>query len=99
MARWRRPAPRTFDCPHCGEPVRAGAPACRGCGSDLATGWSADAELDLGSIPLGEEDFDYESWLASELGAGTGLAARRRRWTRVLAGLVVLALLLWLLAR
>lgn len=95
----RRPAPRSFDCPHCGARVRMGAAACRSCGSDLETGWSEDAELDLGSLPLGEEDFDYESWLAAELGGGPSPAARRARRTRILAGLVVLAFLIWLLAR
>lgn len=99
MAGRRRNPGRTFDCPHCGEPVRRGAAACRACGSDTATGWSQDAELDLGSIPLGDEDFDYESWLARELEGERGREARRRLRTRILAGLVLAAMLIWLLAR
>ena len=99
MARRPKTPAQTFDCPHCGAAVRAGAAACRECGSDVATGWADDAELDLGSIPLGDDDFDYEAWLAAELGEGDGAAARRARRVRWMAGLVVLAMLLWLFLR
>lgn len=40
-----------FACPHCGEPVAKGSPACRECGSDAQTGWSPN--WDEGATPEG----------------------------------------------
>ncbi len=97
MARKRKQSGRSFDCPHCGEAVRAGALACRACGSDLETGWAEDAQLDLGSLPESCDDFDYDAWLEREVGGATGATARRAWVPRLLALLVVLAMLIWLL--
>ena len=95
--RGRRKAEASFECPHCGERVRAGALACPACGSDARTGWSDESDEDsAGTEELSADaDFDYEAFLARE-GLG-GRRARRSRARRVLAGVVLLVLVAWLL--
>jgi hypothetical protein len=39
-------------CPHCGADVRQGARVCRECGSDAATGWLDEAEIDYQRVDL-----------------------------------------------
>lgn len=57
MSRRDRP---TEPCPHCGEPVRVGAPVCRHCGSDAETGWADPEEIAYQSVDIpdvyGEEE-------------------------------------------
>ncbi|MFN2475632.1 MAG: hypothetical protein ABR526_04740 [Chthoniobacterales bacterium] len=56
-------------CPVCGEDVPPRALACPGCGADHKSGWRDDAETYDG-IDLGEEDFNYNEFVASEFGSG-----------------------------
>ncbi|HEX9794324.1 MAG TPA: zinc ribbon domain-containing protein [Planctomycetota bacterium] len=91
--------PKTFPCPHCGEPVRSGARSCRECGSDAGTGWAEDADTDYAALDLPEpmDDADYEDFLARELGTGSRARAhwfKVRLFQWVAIGMVVL-LLVW----
>lgn len=52
MAATRKSPQEFFDCPNCGEPVRAGAAACRHCGSDDRTGWQSGEEIDYQSVDV-----------------------------------------------
>jgi len=74
--RRKRSAPRSFVCPHCGAEVRAGASSCPECGSDESTGWAVDADLAGADIPEGygngyggDDDFDYDDFIAQEFGS------------------------------
>lgn len=49
MPKKRRPP---VDCPHCGATFRAGRPACPECGSDDATGWREQDDLDYLSVEI-----------------------------------------------
>lgn len=78
-------------CPNCGAEVPPRARACPECGADEATGWNDRAEEQrLGISDPG--DFDREAWEQEEFGPAKppGLA-----WHWKLAGLLVLAGLLW----
>jgi hypothetical protein len=55
-------------CPNCGAEVPRNAKACPECGSDENTGWSEKANAD--NLGLPEEDFDYDSFVKEEFGAG-----------------------------
>jgi len=52
MRRRKKLPPPTEDCPHCGEPVRVGAPACPHCGSDAETGWASSEEIEYQSVEI-----------------------------------------------
>jgi len=81
-------------CPNCGAAVPPNAKACPDCGSDEQTGWSeAAASADLG---LPDDSFDYDKFVAEELGERP---SRRRgvAWGWWLAALLVVALLLYAL--
>ncbi len=100
--RKRRRPRATRPCPHCGADVLIGAAACRSCGSDANTGWAEDAAargVDLPAGYGGEEEFDYDEFLAQEFGRTRG-GRRVVPWRRigVAAIVVVLAVLLALLA-
>lgn len=92
----------TFECPHCGARVPAGARACPACGSDDATGWSDEADDWAGDLPTGygdDDELDYEETLRRE-GLLTDRPSREtsdRRRRQALVALLVLLLLLWLL--
>lgn len=87
-----------FPCPFCGAAVRMGAPACRGCGSDIETGWSEERDSyagDPGTGYGGDDDFDYEAWLRRELDEGPA----PRRWRASLPQVcLAVALVAFLLA-
>ena len=51
----RRPAAADFECPQCGALVKAGAAACRECGSDAGTGWQSSEEIDYQSLELPDD--------------------------------------------
>lgn len=83
-----------FDCPHCGAAVPERAAACPECGSDDDTGWSSnayDAEYE-------EDEFDYDAYIAREFPEGTPWRASTPFWIFAVAGLLLLAFLLQLLA-
>ncbi|HEX6813528.1 MAG TPA: zinc-ribbon domain-containing protein [Planctomycetota bacterium] len=83
----RRRQRETFECPNCGASVPVGAKACRECGSDAATGWQDQEEIDYQGeyIPEGySEDPDHPGDLS---------AAPRRVWVALVAILTALALL------
>lgn len=90
-----------FPCPHCGEPVRAGAGFCRACGSDKETGWSNEADDAGGTSESGwsekEDDFDYQEYLAREFPDDAPPPSIRSRLTRGVAWLAVLAVILAIL--
>lgn len=96
---------RSFECPHCGARVRAGALACAECGADAETGWAEGSDVAGVDVPTGyaeEEDFDYDAFLAREKLDGAGPFARRRLAAigrRVLVALLALAFLAWLIRR
>ncbi len=99
MAR-KKPA-RTATCPHCGEDFPAGRPACPHCGSDSQTGWrpGEDVEYEAADVPDSFDEEDYEDVLADLPGARP--AVRGSKWTRrrrllALAGIVLVAALVWL---
>ena len=81
-------------CPNCGADVPPNAKACPDCGSDEQTGWSeAAAAADLG---LPDDSFDYDKFVAEELGERP---SRRQTvaWGWWMVALLVLALLLYVL--
>jgi hypothetical protein len=58
-----------FDCPHCGAQLPADAKFCRQCGASDDSGWNEEDELapgDLGIGYEGEDDFDYDDFVARE---------------------------------
>lgn len=94
----------TFDCPHCGAPVRRGARVCRECGSDAGTGWGPDAETGGLDAPsgYGADDFDYDAFLAEEGldgRRGGGRRVRRERFVRVVLIVLCALLVLWAIVR
>lgn len=56
-------------CPVCGEDVPAHAAACPNCGADHKSGWREDAATYDG-IDLGDERFDYDTFVRDEFGGG-----------------------------
>jgi hypothetical protein len=56
-------------CPVCGEDVPRRALACPSCGADHKSGWRDDAETYDG-VDLGEDDFNYDEFVANEFGSG-----------------------------
>lgn len=95
---WKRKFPRAAMtpeiCPNCGAEVPRKARACPECGACDETGWSERARYD--GLDLPDDSFDYDEFTRREFGE-----ARRsppRRWLiPVAAGLLILALLGWLL--
>ncbi len=100
---------RSFDCPHCGQAVAAGALACPGCGSDSRSGWSEEAELWSGGVPDGFEEGDeleaeaeYQDFLRREGLAEEGTAVPADVKGRLVSGVIVLLVLcviLWQVLR
>ena len=82
----------SFECPHCGEPVRNGARVCRHCGASEDCGWN-EADDDYSS----DDDFDYDSFIEREFGTTNQSAseAASKNWRM---RLIILAILVsWLL--
>jgi hypothetical protein len=88
---------RQFACPNCGEPVNAGALACRACGSDAETGWRAEEELEAAAMdlpaPLLSED-EYEEVLVREGLVAPAPPPRRAKWPAWMALGMILAIVL-----
>jgi len=93
MTRQRQSAPDV--CPQCGAEVPPGAAACPGCGSDERTGWSERARYDALDLP--DAEFDYDDFVERELWPEE-VRARRRHWVWwVAVGLMLAAVLGFLL--
>jgi ribosomal protein L32 len=45
-------AARHEECPNCGATFRRGRLACPECGSDAATGWKSEADIDYESVEI-----------------------------------------------
>lgn len=104
-ARRPRPSGDWFVCPVCGAEVAAGARACRECGSDDTTGWSAATQyddLDLPDPPSNviPDTFEEFTGAAPRGSAGPRRPSRLLLWLLALSlGLVVARALMALLAR
>jgi hypothetical protein len=70
-------------CPHCGAALSDGADFCRACGSSDADGWG-DA------VDLGDDEFDYDDYIAAEF-SGSGVNRQTPMfWRWVAIGLLIL---------
>lgn len=90
----RGPAKPDF-CPQCGGEVPENASACPECGSDEQTGWSEQARYDALDLP--NQEFDYGDFVAREFGAGRARSPHRAWVWWVAVGLMLAALLGWVL--
>jgi hypothetical protein len=83
-------------CPVCGEDVPHNALACPECGADHNSGWRDDAGVYDG-VDLGDEQFDYEQFVAEEFGSGPKPKHIRLIWwiTAIAMLLAFLALYLY----
>jgi len=89
MKRQRQPPPEV--CPQCGAEIPDRAAACPECGSDEQTGWSEQARYDALELP--DQEFDYDEFVAREFRPDR-VCSRRRTWVWwVAVGLMVAALL------
>ena len=79
----------TQACAHCGELFDGDRLACPHCGADADLTWSGE---EAPSISDGDED--YDAFVAREFGE----TESNTRWVPIVIGLVVLALLVWLVA-
>lgn len=80
-------------CPNCGAEVPPRASACPECGSDYQTGWSDRADADRLGLP--DEEFDYNEFVEQEFG-GKDPGRKRVPWLWwIIAGLLVIAFVLW----
>jgi hypothetical protein len=89
--------PRTdepFICPNCGAEVPAKSPACPECGADEKTGWSDDTIYDGTGIEDPDE-FKYEDWKHREM-EGRWTRRTSKQWFWWVVGLLIVALLIWL---
>ena len=77
------------DCPVCGEFVPRRSVACPGCGASRDSGWNEEAAVSGLDLP-GDDEFDYDDFVAREFGQGRPKKPDRRRlWTVV--GLLLIA--------
>lgn len=89
-------SPREADwyaCPTCGDEVRVGSSGCRKCrtvSKEPSEAWPHGVD-----IPEDPEDFDYEDWKKRELGKASKLKPHHVPWKYWLAGICVLAALIW----
>lgn len=90
MSGKKKPRREIFACPHCGADVPVGARSCRECGSDAATGWLDEQEIDYQGVDLPD---GYRDAAQSDF-----ITAKRPAWIVVVA-LLLVGLLLVLLLR
>jgi len=86
----------SFDCPHCGEELRAGANRCRHCGASDECGWQElDGEFTVDGY-ADDDAFDYDAFVEREFGNGERPATERTKefWIRLVILAVVVSLLL-----
>ncbi len=59
-----------FECPTCGAEVSPNAAGCRSCGAEKVDGRWIDPEAYDGVDLPGQDDFDYDDFIAREFGSG-----------------------------
>ena len=90
-------SPREADwyaCPTCGDEVRVGSAGCRECRAlpmDLE-----DAREGVADVSEDLEDFNYEEWKKNEFGAAAKVKPSHLPWKYWLAGICLLAAMIWL---
>ena len=67
------------DCPVCGEFVPRRSVACPGCGASRDSGWNEEAAVSGLDLP-GDDEFDYDDFVAREFGQGRPKKPDRRRF-------------------
>jgi len=90
VARYPRDMSRA--CAHCGELFADDRLACPHCGADADLTWSEAPDSAFADPDEAPED-EYDAFLAREFGASS-----ETRWVPLLIGIVVVALLIWLVA-
>ena len=85
------------DCPVCGEFVPRRSVACPGCGASRDSGWNEEAAVSGLDLP-GDDEFDYDDFVAREFGQGRPKRPDRRRLWTIVGVLLILAMAASLLA-
>ncbi|MFM7555562.1 MAG: hypothetical protein ACKPAH_09745 [Verrucomicrobiota bacterium] len=81
------------DCPVCGEFVPRHAVACPGCGASRDSGWNEEAAVSGLDLPGdGDDDFDYDDFVAREFGQGRPKRPDRRRFWTIVGVVLILAM-------
>lgn len=92
MARFRPPG----QCPVCGEWVYRGQASCDECGACERSGWKSDSSVYDG-LDLPDDDFDYDEFIANELGEGKSKPPLPVFWWWV--GIVLVIAMGWAMLR
>ena len=79
-------------CPNCGADLPRNAKACRECGSDEKTGWSA--ETHVGGLDLPDDNFDYDQFVENEFGGKARIKPKGLHWVWWAAAILLLLMLL-----
>ena len=92
----RRADAETFPCPNCDEPVIVGARVCRSCGASDDCGWNDENEFGNSDGGYGEDDFDYDDFVANEFPDPTQVstAETRKMWIRLVIHALLTAMIL-----
>lgn len=77
------------NCLHCGGEIRAEAEFCRHCGSSDSDGWSDGAVNGLDEAS-GPDEFDYESYVASEFGDHAAVTSTPWLWRLIAVMLLIM---------
>ena len=78
-------------CPHCGAVLSDDASFCRECGSSDADGWSEEFDV-------GDDEFDYDNYVADEFPESGMNRQTPTLWRWVAVALIVLFALLYVAA-
>lgn len=87
----KKRASSSFDCPHCGQPVRISAKSCPHCGSDEDTGWADDYESEYEA-----DDFDYDEYIEREFPdrSDSLVSSRQKKWRTWIIVLLLVSMIL-----